>query len=242
MDFRNTLYVNLAAYSSIHPNRAAALNHFFCVIGNGYEWTNGELVSASEENQDGTPEQQIFRIFARRRRDNKARAKHAAKWKSENQEDPDAEERIHELLAEAMEDARKAREADPEGYERKRLETLAELEASLERREEEKKWEYAIPDNIEERMQTTDGFDRWYPMCEYSAMVDFPDDVRPDWLEAIIETAELILANPNLSTYPAHMAAAPEANVKCAAKNKAIAEAVLVRARELRKSPAGSGS
>jgi hypothetical protein len=238
MDFRNTLYVSMAAYSSIHPNRAAVLNHFFCVIGNGYEWINGELVRVSEENQDDTPEQQIARIFACRRRDNKARAEHAARWKSEHKEAPDSEERINQILDEAIEAARKERQADPEGYDRKRLETLAELEASLKRWEEEKKWDYAIPGNIEERMQTTEGFSRWYPMCEYSAMVDFPDDVRPDWLDAIAETAQLILATPNLSTYPAHMAAAPEANAKCAARNKEIAEAALVRARGLRKSAA----
>lgn len=37
---RHTLYY----YPQICPNRAHALHHMFCVIGNGYEWIKGELV------------------------------------------------------------------------------------------------------------------------------------------------------------------------------------------------------
>ena len=31
-------------YPRLFPTRQNALNHLFCVIGNGYEWVNGELV------------------------------------------------------------------------------------------------------------------------------------------------------------------------------------------------------
>lgn len=30
--------------SDIFPTRKHALDHLFCVIGNGYDWVNGELV------------------------------------------------------------------------------------------------------------------------------------------------------------------------------------------------------
>ena len=33
----------------LFPTRQKALNHLFCVIGNGYEWVNGELVYEDDE-------------------------------------------------------------------------------------------------------------------------------------------------------------------------------------------------
>lgn len=31
-------------YPELFPTRKRALNHLFCVLGNGYDWINGELV------------------------------------------------------------------------------------------------------------------------------------------------------------------------------------------------------
>lgn len=36
----------------LFPTRQRALNHLFCVIGNGYEWKNGELVDDEYEYFD----------------------------------------------------------------------------------------------------------------------------------------------------------------------------------------------
>ena len=36
-------------YPGIFKERSDCLNHLFCVIGNGYDWYKGELVSVCEE-------------------------------------------------------------------------------------------------------------------------------------------------------------------------------------------------
>lgn len=44
-----TMQFMMNFYPDIFPTRKHCLNHLFCVIGNGYEWINGELV-----DKDGT--------------------------------------------------------------------------------------------------------------------------------------------------------------------------------------------
>lgn len=45
----DTMQFMMDFYPDIFPTRKHCLNHLFCVIGNGYEWINGELV-----DKDGT--------------------------------------------------------------------------------------------------------------------------------------------------------------------------------------------
>lgn len=44
MRVEDTLQYMADFYPDIFPTRKHCLNHLFCVIGNGYEWVNGELV------------------------------------------------------------------------------------------------------------------------------------------------------------------------------------------------------
>lgn len=44
MKAEDTLQYMADFYPDVFPTRKHALNHLFCVIGNGYEWVNGELV------------------------------------------------------------------------------------------------------------------------------------------------------------------------------------------------------
>lgn len=44
MTAENTLQWMMDFYSDLFPTRQSCLDHLFCVIGNGYEWVNGELV------------------------------------------------------------------------------------------------------------------------------------------------------------------------------------------------------
>lgn len=44
MRVEDTLQYMADFYPDIFPTRKHCLNHLFCVIGNGYEWINGELV------------------------------------------------------------------------------------------------------------------------------------------------------------------------------------------------------
>ena len=44
MRAEDTLQYMADFYSELFPTRKHALNHLFCVIGNGYKWIDGELV------------------------------------------------------------------------------------------------------------------------------------------------------------------------------------------------------
>lgn len=44
----DTMQFMMDFYPDIFPTRKHCLNHLFCVIGNGYEWINGELVNKDD--------------------------------------------------------------------------------------------------------------------------------------------------------------------------------------------------
>lgn len=49
MTAEDTLQYMSDFYSSIFPTRKHALNHLFCVIGNGYDWVEGRLVDCDDK-------------------------------------------------------------------------------------------------------------------------------------------------------------------------------------------------
>lgn len=50
MTAENTLQWMMDFYPDLFPTRKHYLDHLFCVIGNGYEWVNGELVDNDEHS------------------------------------------------------------------------------------------------------------------------------------------------------------------------------------------------
>jgi hypothetical protein len=140
-------------YPGLFPNRVRALEHLFCVYGNGYEWKNGELVGTE------------MRISKK------------------------ARER-HEELTRAIEETVSLLEklgGHEEHCALYRLEKKAE------------KWAFDNADLIASSPVTeVHPTYKFFLMCEeYSALLNIPDDVKPDWLEAAKETASLILnSNP----------------------------------------------
>jgi len=52
MSVEETIRVALINYPGIFPNALSVYEHLFCVIGNGYEWFKGELVSLRENSED----------------------------------------------------------------------------------------------------------------------------------------------------------------------------------------------
>lgn len=49
MRAEDTLQYMADFYPSIFPTRKHALDHLFCVVGNGYEWKDGELVDCDDK-------------------------------------------------------------------------------------------------------------------------------------------------------------------------------------------------
>jgi len=46
---KHTIYIMVTGYPELFPHRVAALDHLFCVIGNGYDWKKGQLVYYKRE-------------------------------------------------------------------------------------------------------------------------------------------------------------------------------------------------
>lgn len=233
MKVEDQIYYSCAAWSMIMPNRAAVLNHLFCVIGNGYEWENGELVeccgdTTTKNGRRLSLKAAINQVFRNRRK--------SAEFRKEWERNRKREEKLalkhtkgcalrptragHSgpvsctCGAQARIDANKAQNAQidalidkcleemksrpPQSDEEKiahRKQLAAESKKIKAEIRESEKYEYRAPADIDERVRDTK-YNYWYPMCEYSRMVTFPDDIKDEWLAAIIETCKLVIANP----------------------------------------------
>jgi hypothetical protein len=65
---QQTIYAALYNYPSLFSNKAEVMQHMFCVIGNGYQWEDGELVAYSEELV--SPYRSYFESFQRHNNQN----------------------------------------------------------------------------------------------------------------------------------------------------------------------------
>lgn len=55
MTVQDTIKKVMSVYPSIAPSRVQVLHHLFWVIGNGYEWKDGELVTLFSEDYEKKP-------------------------------------------------------------------------------------------------------------------------------------------------------------------------------------------
>jgi hypothetical protein len=102
-----------------------------------------------------------------------------------------------------IEKAIAAREKDPVAFEENRKKQEAKFKEMKRQWREEKKWDYRIPADIEQRIAYQEprpgahgGYNHWYPACEYSKIVTFPENAKNDYLLGIIEVCQLVLSNP----------------------------------------------
>ena len=71
MNVRDTVRRMLLLYPGVTLNALDAYDHMFCVIGNGYEWKDGELVELSEDsNKVPTLKEAIDKVLKFRLVDN----------------------------------------------------------------------------------------------------------------------------------------------------------------------------
>lgn len=243
MNFNDTIYYSCAAWSSIHPNRAAALNHLFCTNGNGYEWIDGELVECCGMTTYKSGKRMSLRaainnVFRDRKKRNDFREQWERKRKREEKRNPQPVDKVldaklEELIDNAIKAEKKLRDKDPVAYEQLTADRKKQWQETKRKIREERRWDYAIPTDIKDRIQNTE-FTRWYPMSpKYFMMWDFPEDIKPDWLEGIIETCDLIIQNPGVSSFPR------QDTKKEAARNVEMATVVLLRATALQRKRRG---
>lgn len=155
-------------YPTLFKDRADCLNHLFCVIGNGYEWINGELV---EDIDVDTYSKEEIKILENHLVDGKAFQHNLLSLKEE---------------AEIYYD--KVYEKSKNTQDFKPLLTKEEYLSKYEdnkyhRHERRKRWYFYINIPGKEKI------DYHY---NYSYLWNYPEDIKPDWLEAIEETKTLL--------------------------------------------------
>jgi hypothetical protein len=208
MNFEDTIYYACGAWSSIHPNRAAAMNHLFCVNGNGYEWIDGELREVYGETTTKSGKRLSLRaainnVFRRRRKRHEADKQWELKQRREEKKNPLIKPMsaadFDALFDEVIEHNRKLREQDPVAFDERNKKLRVEMAELAKRCREEKRNAYRIPPDIQKRIKDTT-FDNWYAVVPDSKLFNFPLNITNDWLDGVIECGQLILASPPIIT------------------------------------------
>lgn len=154
-------------YPKLFPNALHVYNHLFCVIGNGYDWVDGELVTNDTSMRYTTVENAIMGYL-----------NHALieQWKEDG-----VAVRFLSSFGKANDDISKyIRHLN--GYVVKDVETILNYKKLAE--------DFSIIENT----YIGNGFNSFsfYPICEYSKIMQIPDDIKIDWLNAVYQMVDLM--------------------------------------------------
>lgn len=154
-------------YPKLFPNALYVYNHLFCVVGNGYNWVNGELVTNDTSLRYTTVENAIMEYL-----------NHALieQWNEDG-----VAVRFLSSFGKANDDISKyIRHLN--GYVVKDVETILNYKKLAE--------DFSIIENT----YIGDGFNgfSFYPICEYSKIMQIPDDIKIDWLNAVYQMVDLM--------------------------------------------------
>lgn len=162
-------------YPCLFKERADALSHLFCTIGNGYEWKEGELVINVPIGSSPT-------LLESHLVEGKAFQHNKLSLRAESQLYE------QERIAQGWYDAWKNRwpEDDVEKMKAIRQKTIAKLPDDVYYREPERKKRWGFFVNIPNR-QYVDFHEN------FSFLFNYPDDIKPDWKDAIEECRGLLV-------------------------------------------------
>lgn len=154
----------LIMYPTIFENRWDVFHHWFIVNGNGYDWVNGQLVDFMDLDCHVEIENGIRKI--------------------DEQESLDEKRDLSELERFAV----KVRDVD----EGKWGEVLrkSRIERNEKHRNMVRNWEQRSKDFTCTR---TKGRNLIYPICEFAQIMNIPDNIQPDWKEAVLEMYNWLL-------------------------------------------------
>ncbi len=158
-------------YPTLFKERADCLNHLFCIIGNGYEWYNGELVS----DIDAFPDD-VRAVIESRLVNGKACQynKLSLRAESELYEKERIENGFYNKFdKETVEQLKSARQ--------KTINKLPDNEYY--RYPRRKRWGFYVNVPSQERIDYNKN---------YVFLWNYPEDIKPDWLAAIEECKILL--------------------------------------------------
>lgn len=167
----------MLTYPTVYPTRERFLSHAFLVIGNGYDWDNGVLVSygdRSPKNREEFVSDIVERIT------------HAT-------------ERSDNFIKEFNDETGPYGKLDDETLKKLTQREKERLSERLEDLKEELKTRYDMFDNIKIKAITrateykNPGYYEMNICKPYAKICNMPDDIEESWLDGAIEIAELLL-------------------------------------------------
>lgn len=172
----------MLTYPTVYPTRERFLSHVFLVIGNGYDWDNGVLVSYGDRIPK-TREEFVSDIVERI---------------------TNATERSDKFIKDLNDEAGNYGKLDDETLKKITDREKERLSERLEDLQDELTTRYDMFDNIKTKATTrATGYPNpgYYEMniCKpYAYICNIPDDIEESWLDGAIEIAELLLpVNPD---------------------------------------------
>lgn len=182
MDYKTTLRVGMMSFPSIFLDEADFLHHVFFVLGNGYDWKNGELVS-----DEGDPEEIIRKSREDCLRFYKQMQEEERKRPIIRIEGPDEFRKEMEEMRRFMTDYWGEHIARHEAGSEVEREHHRKCRTSLVQEGEADDCWFLLPDGRIGRVL--------YPISAPAAILHIPEDVKPDWLDAARRAIELALSD-----------------------------------------------
>lgn len=169
MTVKNTLYRCLLNYASIYPNALDVYIELFLVIGNGYEWKNGEIVKKDKKGRDAKNMEHAIIQYCNDDLHNKY---------------------VDEILQRLPASVRKKMQ---KGIEDGHAEVVKRIIHTEERMKDFRVRRGENKSAVNLRQETY-----FYPVCNYSLICSIPDDVKGDWLNAAEDLYNIMLDNMDL--------------------------------------------
>lgn len=196
-------------YSSIYPDKRRVWDHLLCTIGNGYGWDkNGFICDSGASGEDST----IYFDCYNHRPTGEVGEKlneilNSETWVTlmdfvkECRGSFKKRKDFYKKEQEAQE-AEELKEAQEAGFNSAHEHVMHKL-SKINGKEPKEKKQYFNQDLLkdfeipEEQPHVSLRLNRpWYPICNYSAICNYPENVHPSYLEAFEEIALSIIDNP----------------------------------------------
>ena len=190
MTYAETLRHCLLKCSLIFPNRLTVDDHLFLVIGNGYEWKNGELVSMclSEENNNiSTVDDVIDYIITDELTDENAIFDMRCRCLDECEDKEQVADEVRSMFKSIKDNilyqVNLVRNIDKriDDYNSPTHSSCSDMYSQYNRMYEVTKDDWSL-----------------YGLFNSSAILNLPDDIKPDWLEAAEKFFNFMLSHKDL--------------------------------------------
>lgn len=169
---KDTLWKCLLNFPTVFPNALSVYNHWFCVNGNGYEWKNGELVSP--EYGDSNLEKHHNAKTVDEAIINCLDWDLVCSW----DENGNSKQFMH---------CYKTEDEIANYIKRVNRRTITDVKMILNTDNRMKDFSIPIDPILGDKFKF-----KFYPLCEYSRIYTFPDDVTSDWLRALKQMVDLM--------------------------------------------------